>query len=95
VAADNAGSKITNSVMMRVINPAPTTLSAAQRLSRTSFQFNYSATVGLSYVVQRSVDLSQWIALSTNTAKSASEFFLDQNASGNHGYYRVGLLPNP
>ena len=58
VAADNAGSKITNSVMMRVVNPAPTTLSAAQRLSLTSFQFNYSATVGLSYVVQRSVDLS-------------------------------------
>ena len=95
VAADNAGTKVTNSVMINVVSPAPTTLSAAQRLSPTSFQFNYSATLGLSYVVQRSVDLSQWIALSTNTAKSASEFFLDQNASENSGYYRVGLLPNP
>jgi len=95
VAADNAGSKFTNSVMTRVVNPAPTSLSAAQRLSPTSFQFNYSATVGLSYVVQRSVDLSHWTGLNTNTAKSASEVFLDQNASGNPGFYRVGLLPNP
>src|SRR5207245_5211560 len=49
VAADNAGAKVTNSIMIRVISPAPTTLSAAQRLSSTSFQFSYSATVGLSY----------------------------------------------
>ncbi len=95
VAADNAGTKVTNSVMVRVVNPAPTTLSAAQRLSPTGFQSSYSATVGLSYVVERSVDLSDWTVLGTNTAKSASEVFLDQNASGNAGYYRVGLLPNP
>jgi hypothetical protein len=95
VAADNAGTKVTNSVMMRVVSPEPTTLSAPQRLSLTSFQFSYSATVGLSYVVQRSVDLSHWTVLSTNTAKSASEVFLDQSASGNAGSYRVGLLPNP
>src|SRR6266446_5541428 len=37
VAADNAGAKVTNSVMVRVVNPAPTTLSAAQLLSPTSF----------------------------------------------------------
>ena len=95
VAADNAGTKVTNSVMMRVVSPEPTTLTAAQRLSPSSFQFSYSATVGLSYVVQRSVDLSHWTVLSTNSAKSASEVFLDQNASGNAGSYRVGLLPNP
>ena len=54
VAADNAGTKVTNSVMMRVVSPEPTTLTAGQRLSPSSFQFSYSATVGLSYVVQRS-----------------------------------------
>ncbi len=95
VAADNAGTKVTNSVMLRVVSPGPTTLSAAQRPSPASFQFSYSATVGLSYVVQRSVDLSHWTVLSTNTAKRASEVFLDQDASENAGSYRVGLLPNP
>ena len=30
VAADNAGTKVTNSVMMRVVSPEPTTLTAAQ-----------------------------------------------------------------
>jgi len=95
VATDNAGSAATNSVMVRVVSPAPITLSAAQRLSTTSFQFNYSATIGLSYVVERSADLSQWVARSTNTARSSSEVFLDQNASSNAGFYRVQLLPNP
>ncbi len=95
VAADNAGTKVTNSVMLRVVSPGPITLSDAQRPSPASFQFSYSATVGLSYVVQRSVDLSHWTVLSTNTAKRASEVFLDQDASENAGSYRVGLLPNP
>ena len=95
VATDNAGSTATNSVMVRVVSPAPITLSAPQKLSTTSFQFNYSATIGLSYVVERSADLSQWVARSTNTASSSSEVFLDQNASNNAGFYRVQLLPNP
>ncbi|SRR6266404_496110 len=95
VAADNAGTRVTNSVMMRVVSPLPTTLSAAQRLSPTIFQFSYSATVGLSYIVQRSSNLSHWTVLGTNTAESTSEVFLDQNASGNAGSYRVGHLPNP
>ena len=95
VATDNAGGAATNSVMVRVVSPAPITLSAAQKLSTTSFQFNYSATIGLSYVVERSADLSQWVARSTNTATSSSEVFLDQDASSNAGFYRVQLLPNP
>ena len=55
---------------------------------------SYSANAGLRYVVQRSADLTQWNALATNEARSGSEIFLDQSATGNPGFYRVGL-PNP
>jgi len=95
VASDNGGAKATNAIAIHVVTPAPITLSDAQRLSPTSFQFSYSASAGLSYVVQRSEDLVHWSALTTNEARSGSEIFLDQSAIGNPGIYRVGLLPNP
>jgi chitinase len=95
VASDNGGAKATNAITIHVVAPAPITLSNARRLSPSSFQFNYSATVGLRYTVQRSADLAHWTALTTNGATSSSETFLDQSATGNPGFYRVGLLPDP
>lgn len=95
VASDNGGAKATNAITIHVVTAAPITLSEAQQLSPTCFQFSYSATAGLRYVVQRSADLTHWTALTTNSATSNSEIFLDQSATGNPGFYRVGLLPNP
>ncbi len=95
VASDNGGAKATNAVTIHVVTPSPIALSNAQRLSPSSFQFSYSATVGLRYTVQRSADLAHWAALNTNGATSSSEIFLDQSATANPGFYRVGLLPNP
>jgi len=95
VATDNGGSKATNTLSITVVTPGPINLSAPQWLAPASFQFSYSATLGLSYVVQRSLDLTHWAPLSTNTATASSVVFTDQNASGNLWFYRVGLLPNP
>jgi len=95
VASDNGGSKATNTITISVVTPAPINLSAPQFLPPGSFQFSYSATVGLRYVIQRSPDLAQWTGLSTNTAEASSIVFTDQKASGDQGFYRVGLLPNP
>jgi len=95
VATDNAGSRATNVLTLSVVTAAPIRLSAPQRHSPTSFQFSYSATIGLSYVVQRSLDLTHWAALSTNRATASSVVFTDQVATGNQWFYRVGLLPNP
>jgi plastocyanin len=91
VATDNDGSKATNALTISIVTPAPIRLSAAQRLSTTSFQFSYSATIGLSYVVQRSGDLAHWTSLSTNTAAANSIIFRDEGASQNPAFYRVGL----
>ena len=95
VGSDNGGAKSTNTITIHVVTPLPINLSDAQRLSSTRFQFNYSTTAGLRYAVQRSADLADWTALTTNTATSGSEIFLDQSATGNTSFYRVGLLPNP
>jgi len=95
VASDNGGSKATDTISISVVTPGPISLSAPQFLPPASFQFSYSATVGLKYVVQRSPDLTQWTALSTNTAASGLVVFTDQSANGSQGFYRIGLLPNP
>jgi len=95
VASDNGGLHATNAITIQVVAPDPIALSKLQRLSPASFQFSYSAAPGLPYVVQRSADLTHWTALTTNVAKSGSEIFLDQSATENPGFYRVGQLPNP
>jgi len=95
VASDNGGLHATNAITVHVVAPAPIALSGLHRLSPTTFQFSYSAVSGLRYVVQRSGDLTHWTALTTNVAKNGSETFLDQSATENPGFYRVGRLPNP
>ena len=95
VATDNVGSRGTNQVTLSVAVPAPLKLSAAHRLTATQFQFSYSTTIGLSYVVQRSLDLTHWAALNTNTATAGLVVFTDRNANGNLWFCRVGLSPNP
>ena len=94
VATDNSGSKATNSATVLVVTAVPILLSSPQQLSPTGFRFSYSANAGLSYVVQRSADLTHWIPVTTNKATSNTQIFLDQNPVGNPGFYRVGLLPN-
>jgi hypothetical protein len=95
VTADNGGLTATNSITVHVVTPVPVVLSALQRPSPTSFQFSYSANVGLRYVVQRSGNLTGFTPISTNTAASNPVTFLDNGATGPVNYYRVGRLPNP
>jgi len=97
VASDNAGLSATNAVTVGVVTPVPLTLGVPAQLSPTSFQFNYSANLGLSYVVQQSTNLASpgWNAIFTNTAASNPVTFVDSNAIANPGFYRVVRLPNP
>ena len=97
VASDNAGLTATNSVTVHVVTPVAIILSAPQFLPPGEFRFNYTATPGLSYIVQRAASLNSasWTTLGTNVAGSSPVLFDDPTASGNPGYYRVGRLPNP
>jgi plastocyanin len=73
----------------------PPLLSAQQFVPPSTFGFEYSASVGLSYVVSRSGDLSTWVPLSTNIANSTTVSFQDTNAPGDSGFYRVFQLLIP
>ena len=95
VATDNLAQTATNSITVHVITPAPITLAGAQWISGAGFRFSHAADPGLSYVVQRSGDLRNWIGFETNTAASNPVVVLDNQASGPVGFYRVGRLPNP
>jgi plastocyanin len=97
VAKNNSGLSATNSVSVSVVTPIPVVLGAPTPLSSMSFQFNYSANVGLRYIIQQSSDLTSpgWVTIATNTAASNPAVFTDTQATNNPGFYRVGRLPNP
>jgi plastocyanin len=96
VATDSVGASNTSAgVTITVVTPVPILLSSFQRLSASAFQFNYTANPALSYVVQRSATLKNFIPLSTNTASSSPVTFRDNNATGAVNFYRVMRLPNP
>ena len=96
IASDTVGLKATNSVAISVVTPLPLFIGAPQFLAG-GFQFNYAANVGLNYIVQQSTNLAApgWTTLVTNTAASNPVVFVDNHATNNPGFYRVGLLPNP
>jgi uncharacterized repeat protein (TIGR03806 family) len=96
VATDDTGStNVSNAVEIQVLTPVPIRLSSPQRLSAKSFQFQYTATPGLSYVVQRASVLPHFIPLCTNLAAGSPVSFLDTNAAALVNFYSVKLLPNP
>ena len=97
IATDNNGMSATSSISVSVVNPVPVNLTSPTRLSSSDFQFNYSANVGLQYVVQRSTDLlaANWLAVATNTAAASSMSFTDTTGTASSEFYRVARLPNP
>jgi hypothetical protein len=64
-------------------------------LANNQFTFSYNANPGLTYVVQKSSNLVNWVSLSTNVASSSPVQVTDAFVPANSQYYRVGLAPNP
>ena len=97
VAANDSGLTATNAVTIHVVTAVPIVLSAPQFFPPAHFRFDYTANTNLSYIVQRSANLtgSSWTTLGTNQASGSPVIFDDTNATVNPAFYRVGLLPNP
>jgi plastocyanin len=96
VATADSGLTATNSISVNVINASPLVLAAPVVSTPGNFGFSYSSDVGLTYVVQVSVNISSgWTAIDTNTATSNPTVFVDPNASSASSFYRVFRLPNP
>ena len=95
IATDNNDLSGTNSVSITVATAAPVVVGTPSLASSGTFQFTYSATIGLGYIVQVSTNLSAWTSLLTNVATVNPEAFTNKNASGREAFYRVELKPNP
>jgi hypothetical protein len=94
VATAAGGSATSSVVNITVVSPSPITLSS-WRITNGQFAFDYSANPGLSYVVQKSSNLVNWLSLVTNVPASNSVHFTDSFAPNGARYYRVGRMPNP
>jgi hypothetical protein len=81
-------------VNVSVVNPAPVNLSGAS-VSNGQFTFNYTADAGLSYVIESSSNLTDWVSLSTNVASGSPVTVSEPFDSTGIIFYRVGLAPNP
>ncbi len=93
--ATAAGISATSAVVnITVVTPTAVALSSS-RMTNGVFAFNYAANPGLTYVIQRSSNLVNWVSLVTNAPMSNSVHFTDGFAPGGVRYYRVGRMPNP
>jgi len=96
VATDNLGGTNGSAVVtVSVVTPAPILISSPQRTGPNTFQFTYSTTAGLQYVVRKATSLSNWTAVVTNLATGTSLPFSDNAAAGSMNFYSVMLAPNP
>ena len=64
-------------------------------ISNGQFSFNYTADAGVSYVVQSSTNLVDWVSLATNVASSSPICFTNPCNSAGPNFYRVGSLTGP
>src|ERR1043166_4163493 len=78
VATDNGGLTATNQITVHVVNSDSVLIDGGsiQRPSSTSFQFNYPAIVGRSYIIQRSLALFDWTSILTNVATNSIMIFV-------------------
>jgi len=93
--ATASGISTTSAVVnVTVVNPVTVNLSG-MNLSSSQFSFNYTANAGLTYFVQSSSNLVDWVSLTTNVASGSPVPFSGPFSSTGMEFYRVGRLPNP
>jgi len=93
--ATAAGISTTSAVVnVTVINPTAVNLSGAN-LNGGQFAFSYTADAGLTYVVQSSSNLVDWVSVATNAASGSPVPFSDSFDSTTIKFYRVSRLLNP
>ena len=74
--------------------PTPASLSEAG-INSGQFSFSYTTDAGVSYVVQSSTDLVDWVSLMTNVAPGGPVLFTNTSDPAGTGFYRVVRLPDP
>ena len=93
--ATAAGVTATSSVVNITVVAPVAILSSSPGVINNQFTFAYSANPGLSYIVQNSSNLVDWVSVRTNIAVSNQEHYSESFNPNGSRYYRVGQLPNP
>lgn len=81
-------------VSVSIVSPAPVAASAPS-VGGGQFSFSFSANAGLTYVVQSSSNLVNWVPVATNQAAGSAVPFSVSLEPDGPAFYRVGLMPNP
>ena len=93
--ATAAGISVTSPVVnITVVSPIGVALSSPN-ITSNQFTFDYAGNAGLSYVVQNSSNLVNWLSVVTNVPASNSVHFTDTFTPNSARYYRVVRLANP
>ncbi len=93
--ATAAGTSSTSAVVnITIVSPIALSVSAPE-ITNGQFAFNYTADPGLTYVIQNSSNLVDWLPVATNVASSNPVRFTDSFISSISRFYRVGRLLNP
>ena len=93
--ATAAGTASTSAVVnITVVSPVALSVSAPE-IKNGQFSFNYTADPGLTYVIQNSSNLVDWLPVATNVASSNPVRFTNGFIADSLRLYRVGRLPNP
>ena len=87
----SAGSPVVN---ITVVSPIAISVTAPI-ITNGQFSFDYTASPGLTYVVENSLNLVNWLPVATNIAAGNPVHFADSFIPGGSHYYRVGRMPNP
>jgi hypothetical protein len=92
--ATAAGIDATSAVVeVTVVDPVAVKLVGAT-ITGGQFSFGYSANAGLTYVIQSSTNLVNWVSLATNTASTNPALFSDLPGRAGVKFYRVFRRPN-
>jgi plastocyanin len=93
--ATASGISATSAVVnVSVVSPVAVS-NAAPAVVGGLFSFSYDASVGFTYIVQKSLDLINWSPISTNVASSNPVIFTDNTPLSGAGFYRVASPPSP
>jgi Bacterial Ig domain len=93
--ATAAGLSITSSVVnISVVTPLAVS-NSAPAISGGNFSFDYTANPGLTYVIENSSNLVNWVPIATNVAASSSVSFTNNPGLAPLDFYQVVLQPNP
>ncbi|MDB6067149.1 MAG: type sorting protein [Pedosphaera sp.] len=89
VSSLNNGGEGPNSAQASAIPYGPPFSLTSPALVNGQFSLQFVATVGQSYVIETSTNLTNWLPLMTNTAGSSPLIFTDTNSLDSMRYYRV------